>query len=324
MVIKKNIENYKAIIDNKNTFLSKTENYPTSLSDANVIISQIPYEITSKNAKSTKNACKSIMEHSSSISLFNEQYNIELDKLTIATLEPLTLNKSSKSKDNIVAISEHVADVLSYDALPIFIGGQQIITTQIIKTLLEKEKDDFAVISFSAHSNLYNSYENNVEYPYCVMRLIHQDLEVPIAQIGVRSLSKDEHDYIKINNIHVLYANQINKDNYSWVKKTLRSLPKKVYISFNFDVLDPSIMMAASRVEPNGLSYKKVLDIIETIATHSQIIGMDFVEHSPTDENRYSYIAAKLIADSIATVKSCGAVFDENSIANAIVPNPML
>lgn len=323
MAVKKSIENYKAVIDNKTNFLDITDSYPKSLEEASVIISQIPYEMTTSYIKGTKNGAKAIIENSAYVELFDERYDLELDKLGIATLKQLALNKAQKEDDKLNMIYEHALDVFSHDALPIFIGGEHTITAPIIKALLQKEGDDFAVISFDAHSDLRYSYEDNVNSHACVMRRIHQDLEVPIAEIGIRAQCKDEYDYIKLNNIHVLYAHQINKDSCNWLKKALKNLPKKVYISFDFDVLDPSIMMATGTIEPNGISYKQAMDFIESIAIHSQVIGMDFVEHSPTKEERYSYIAAKLIANSIATVTHCGGFFTDDTLTN-IAANSIL
>ncbi len=324
MAINKNVETHKAIINNKNNFLDITDNYPKSLEEAKVVISQIPYEMTTSYIKGTKNACKAIIQNSAYVELFDERYNLELDKLGIATLEQLPLNKVSKEDDKLDMIYKHALDVLSYDVFPIFVGGEHTITNPIIKALLEKEQDKFAVISFDAHSDLRHSYEDNTNSHACVMRRIHQDLEVPIAEIGIRAQCKDEYDYIKLNNINVLYAHQINKDSGNWIKKMLRDLPQKVYISFDFDALDPIIMMATGTIEPNGLTYKQAMDFIEIIASHSQIIGMDFVEHSPIAEERYSYIAAKFIANSIATIANCGTLLPNNGIVDNIAANTIL
>ena len=293
---------YKATIKNKNNFLDIVSNYPKSLDEANIIISQIPYEMTTSYIQGTKNGAKSIIKNSAYVELFDERYNLELDKLAIATLKELPLSKITKEKEKLDLIYQHTLDILSYQKFPIFIGGEHTITAPIIKAFLKKQTEDFAVISFDAHSDLRHEYEGNINSHACVMRRVHEDLNVALAEIAIRAQCKEEYDYIKENNIDVLYAHEINENSNDWIIKALKKLPKNIYISFDFDALDPTIMMATGTIEPNGLSYKEAINFIETISKHSNIIGMDFVEHAPHIDERYSYIAAKFIANCIATI----------------------
>ncbi len=276
-----------------------------AIDEASIIISQIPYEMTTSYIKGTKNGAKAIIKNSAYVELFDEVYNIELDKIGIVTLKELPLSKIKSEKSKLDLIYKHTLDILSYKKFPVFIGGEHTITAPIIKSFTETMGSDFAVISFDAHSDLRNEYEGNKNSHACVMRRVHEDLGVSLAEIGIRAQCKDEYNYIKKNKIDVLYAHQISenyKDNEAWAMKALKKLPKNIYISFDFDALDPSIMMATGTIEPNGLSYKNAINFINTISKYSNIVGIDFVEHCPSSEERYSYVAAKFIANSIATI----------------------
>ena len=86
----------------------------------------------------------------------------------------------------------------------------------------------------------------------------------------------------------------------SEIDKICEELTQNVYVSFDFDVFDPSVIPATGAPEPGGLSWGGVTNLLSRICSSKTIVGMDFVELSPNLGPEYSsHVAAKLIYKSI-------------------------
>ena len=76
-------------------------------------------------------------------------------------------------------------------------------------------------------------------------------------------------------------------------KKLIKN--KSVYLTFDVDGLDASIMAATGTPEPGGLFWDETLNIIKVAAKNSNIVGADINELSPIKGfNSYNFLAAKL------------------------------
>tara|TARA_B110000263_G_scaffold244042_1_gene251553 strand:+ start:538 stop:831 length:294 start_codon:yes stop_codon:yes gene_type:complete len=70
---------------------------------------------------------------------------------------------------------------------------------------------------------------------------------------------------------------------------------KNVYLTFDVDGLDSSIMPATGTPEPGGLLWDETLNIIKIAAKNSNIVGADINELSPIKGfNSYNFLVAKL------------------------------
>ena len=84
-----------------------------------------------------------------------------------------------------------------------------------------------------------------------------------------------------------------------WLEKVLERLTGPVYISFDVDGLDPSIMPATGTPEPDGLSWEQATGLLARVAASKKIIGMDFVEFAP---NLFAQHAAFTVAKLVYRV----------------------
>ena len=105
----------------------------------------------------------------------------------------------------------------------------------------------------------------------------------------------------KISISHTTRKPRINERNgrdYFFVKnnefkKLIKN--KKIYLTFDVDGLDSSIMPATGTPEPGGLLWDETLNIIKIAAKNSQIVGADINELSPIKGfNSYNFLVAKL------------------------------
>ena len=115
----------------------------------------------------------------------------------------------------------------------------------------------------------------------------------PVVQVGTRSMDSSEKQYANPENI--FFAKDIY-DNKDWFKKAVSKLSKKVYITIDVDIFDPSIMPSVGTPEPGGIKWYDFLRAIRRIIGNKNVVGFDVVEFCPIkDFIAPDFTAAKLI-----------------------------
>lgn len=195
-------------------------------------------------------------------------------------------------------ISEKLNLVLKKDRFNIFLGSDHWTTHGIIKSF-EKIYDDFGIISFDAHLDLREIWGEDTWYHACVLREISKNHDALI--VGHRSCDFYENKYLKENkNISSISSKESNNDlKNTHFKFLLKKLPKKVYVTFDVDVFDPSILRNTDTPEPGGLLWNKILSLFKIIFKEKEVIGIDVVEFAPRGpEWNYkaeAYMLSKLV-----------------------------
>ena len=123
-----------------------------------------------------------------------------------------------------------------------------------------------------------------------------------LVQVGIRAQCKEEAEFIRDRNVHTFYAHDIRRGNYTkilkyWDDFVVEKLTENVYISFDVDAFDPSIMPATGTPEPNGLFWDEVMQCLHKVARKRHIVGFDVVELAPIKSLPHADVtAAKLIS----------------------------
>jgi len=60
---------------------------------------------------------------------------------------------------------------------------------------------------------------------------------------------------------------------------------KRVYVTIDLDVFDPSIMPSTGTPEPGGLTWYQVLHFLKKIFQNKDVMGFDIVEFAPNETN---------------------------------------
>ena len=186
--------------------------------------------------------------------------------------------------------------VSSQNKIPVILGGEHSITygavNGIFKGLELKNKNEIGILQIDAHADLREKYENEVHSHASVMYLLSEE-KYKIAQCGVRALSKEEADNRRKFQITSYSVEEINKSNELSLPQ---NFPKKIYISFDLDGLDPSIMPATGTPVPGGLGFNESLELIQKLIKDREIVGFDVVELSPIKGFlAYDFTAATLV-----------------------------
>ena len=262
-----------------------------------VWILPVPFEMTVFNLGGTKEGPKAIIEASNNVELFDEDLKKDISKIGIFTLPFLSLTKNSP-KEAVLQIQKATEKILENKKFPVILGGEHTLTLGVVLALKKFFKNDFSILQFDAHSDLRNEFEGTKYHHATFARRIVEDLKIKICQVGIRAISKEEFEFIKKEKrVKVFYKRNYDK------KEILDFLTKKVYLTIDLDVLDPSIMPAVGTPEPEGLFFENVLEIIKEIAKEKEILGFDVVEFSPIPGFfAPNYLAAKLISKILTIV----------------------
>ena len=268
-------------IDNKFSFKEKVVGVPFGL------------EKTVSYGGGTRNGPKEIIKASHQVELYDEELNCEpYKKIGIKTLKPFKIQKNIKKALN--KMSKINEEILNKKIFPLTLGGEHSITPGCIAPFAKKYKK-LCLLHFDAHADLRESYQGEKFSHASAIKRCLDYKNVSLISFGIRNISKNEMPYIKKNSsrINIFWAKDKLKWNLNNFKKLIKN--KTVYLTFDVDGFDSSIMPATGTPEPGGLLWDETLNIIKIAAKHSNIIGADINELSPIKGfNSYNFLVAKL------------------------------
>ncbi|MBI2056269.1 MAG: agmatinase [Candidatus Sungbacteria bacterium] len=173
--------------------------------------------------------------------------------------------------------------VVTKGKIPFLLGGEHSLAYATITAVHEKEKN-FSILHFDAHTDLRPDYHGDLYSHSAVLRRSFElGPKVSLTSVGVRSVDRDVRKFIteqeKKNtsekSLNMFYAPELPEDA---IEKTLK---KNVYITFDLDVFDSSVMPALGTPQPGGLQWYPVISLLEYVIARHNIIGMDVVELAP-------------------------------------------
>ncbi len=256
-----------------------------------IVFIPVPYDGTASYKKGTARAPQSIMDASMQLEWFDEELCYEPAKLGFCTLNEIGVN-GNKPEEVVNSVEKIVAQVLEDGKFPFILGGEHSISAGAFFAF-KKKYTDFTILQFDAHTDLRDEYEGSKYSHACVMRRAH-DLGIGIVQVGIRSLPVDNSEWLRRNEktVRTFYAKEMG----AWkIKDIVDACGKNVYVSFDIDALDTSIMPATGTPEPGGLSWAQAIGILHAVAERRNIIGADLMELLPTPGmHACDFLAAKL------------------------------
>jgi len=268
-------------IDNKFNFKEK------------VVIIPFGLEKTVSYGGGTRNGPKEIIKASHQVELYDEELNCEpYKKIGIKTLKPFKINKNiKKALKKMSSINEKI---LNKKIFPMTLGGEHSITPGCIAPFVNKYKK-LCLLHFDAHADLRESYNGEKFSHASAIRRCLDHKNVSVISFGIRNISESEIPFLKKNSsrINIFWSKDKPKWNLDKFKRLIKN--KTVYLTFDVDGLDSSIMPATGTPEPGGLLWDETLNIIKIAAKNSNIVGADINELSPIKGfNSYNFLVAKL------------------------------
>ena len=259
-----------------------------------VVVVPFGLEKTVSYGGGTSKGPKEIIKASHQVELFDEDLNKEPYKnIGIKTLQPFPIKK------NIVDALKQIENVnkllLNNNKFPLVLGGEHSLTPGSIRPFIKKFKK-IHLLHFDAHADLRNSYNGNKFSHASAIRRCLDDPNVSLVSFGIRNISLNEIPFLKKNKkrIKIFWAKDKLKWNLNEFKKIIKN--KKIYLTFDVDGLDSSLMPATGTPEPGGLFWNETINIIKIAAQTADIVGADVNELSPIKGfNSYNFLTAKLV-----------------------------
>ncbi len=288
---------------------------------AKVVILPVPYEATTSYGGGTGGGPGAIIESSRYIELYDQELDCDPYEVGICTLPQLELTGAGP-EDAILELRR------AYDELRraapgkfvIMLGGEHSVSSAPILHWADsfaaetKAMPEFgnvvsasgervsagatprklSVLQFDAHTDLRMEYEGSLYSHAAVMfRVVDR---INLVSVGIRALTREERELCRTHdNIHLFLADDIHSSE-SWMDDVIARLGPDVYISFDVDCFDPSLVPSTGTPEPGGLQWYPVLKLLRRVFRERNVHALDVVELAPTPGlHAPDFLVAKLI-----------------------------
>lgn len=258
------------------------------LESAAYVLLSVPYDGTSTFVKGADKGPQAILDASDSLELYDIQYDIDASKAGVYTdHHEYNLSTPEAMVKSVYGRVSHFLDMGKRVAM---VGGEHSVSVGAIRAMSERYPD-LTVLQIDAHADLRDEYHGSPYNHACVMRRAQECARV--VQVGIRSVCEEEQCNIVPENI--FYAHNI-VGRTGWEDEVVERLTGNVYISFDLDGLDPSILPATGTPLPGGLQWYPTLNLLEKVFRARRVVGFDVVELCPQEGNVVSdVLAASLV-----------------------------
>jgi len=220
------------------------------------------------------------------------------DLTTLNYLDFGTLSIDLSDTESVISkVNLATNNIIAKNLKPLLFGGEHSITIGLVQALIKKYPD-LILVQLDAHADLRDSYLNNKFSHACTMKRCFDILpKKTILQIGIRSGTKDEFDFMRNKNQLIKFEGE--KDINFLNKKLSHFKSSPIYLTIDLDWFDPSLVSGTGTPEPGGYFWKDFENILKVLNQY-KIVGADIVELSPDlDSSGVSSIVAAKVARSL-------------------------
>jgi len=257
---------------------------------AGVYVLPAPYEHTSSYVLGSDQGPSAIIEASHQVEFYDEMLRCEPFREWggIATVTPLDL-KGKVDRQAVDAIEGFVRPHVGTGRFLVTLTGEHTGALGAIRAHA-KRYPNLSVVQIDAHGDLRHAYQDNPYSHASVMARVVED-GLPLVQVGIRSISPEEIERIASSDrISTFFAAQLldpagpyEGTSARWIPDIVKACRGPVYLTFDCDGLDASLVPALGTPEPGGLGWYDTLNLITALANGPGILGMDISEIAPIE-----------------------------------------
>jgi len=283
---------------------------PGDPSRARAWVLPVPYEGTTSYGAGTRFGPAAIIDASREVELYDREFGCEAAlEYGVHTLPRMALEHSSPEA-MVARVERVVEDLFSGDPSPellVTLGGEHSITPGVLRGLVRARPDlaaQLVCVQIDAHADLRDEYEGTPASHACAMR---RALETcPVFQIGIRNISAGGEEFrLSTDRVRTVFAEDATAPGGEFLADLAGFCRgKAVYLTVDIDGLDPSIMPSTGTPEPGGLSWRRTLDVVRTVAREAKVVpAFDVVELAPIGGLRApDFLAARLVYKTMSHV----------------------
>ena len=268
------------------TYAGIPDSYATS-EKSKIVLIPVPYDGTSTWKKGADKGPDAFLAASENMELYDIETDSEVYKQGVFLSPPVTENSSPEAM--VAAVAEKVKSYLNRNKFVTLFGGEHSISIGSIRAF-SKFYENLTVVQIDAHADLRQSYEGSTCNHACALYEASQTTH--LIQVGIRSMEHNEKSVMNLDN--VFFAHEMESDEY-WIEQAIERMTDNVYITFDLDALDPSILPATGTPEPGGMVWYETLAFLREVFKEKNVVGFDIVELCPEPALYASdFLAAKL------------------------------
>lgn len=252
-----------------------------------IVLIPVPYDGTSTWQKGADKGPEAFLEASENMELYDIETDSEVYKQGVYLADAVTENASPEKM--VEAVYQTTKNYLARNKFVTLFGGEHSISIGSIRAFNEVF-DNLSVLHIDAHADLRKEYEGSTCNHACAVYEASQTTN--LVQVGIRSMDKTETTVMDPEK--TFFAHEM-VDNEFWMDNVIEALGENVFITFDLDAFDPSIMPSTGTPEPGGLLWYETLEFLRRVFDEKNVVGFDIVELCPNDNHPASnFAAAKL------------------------------
>lgn len=256
---------------------------------AKVWLQSIPYDGTSTWGKGADKGFKAFLDATENMELYDIETDSEAYRKGVHILDSLDGFDTPEAMFEAVYASTQELLANHGDKFLTFMGGEHSISIGLIKAFYE-HYEDLTILQIDAHADQRATYHGTDYNHACAVYDAGQNAN--LIQVGIRSMELEERenmDYSKTYFAHEMYQKT------DWMQKSIGQMTDKVYITFDLDAFDPSIMPATGTPEPGGLDWYTTMNYLRQVFASKEVVGFDIVELAPIKNfHAPQFLVAKL------------------------------
>ena len=273
--------------------MSTTKNYGgiadeyAKLDNAKIVLIPVPYDGTSTWQKGADKGPEALLHATENMELYDIETDTEVYQQGIYIAPAITENSSPEAVVN--EVHKVTKDYIKRNKFVTIVGGEHSISIGTIRAFNELY-DNLTVLHIDAHADLRKEYDGSRYNHACAAYEASQTTN--LIQVGIRSMDALEKTIMDEEKTY--FAHEMANDEY-WVDNVIDQCTDDVFITFDLDVLDPSIMPSTGTPEPGGLFWYETLDFLKRVFEEKNVVGFDIAELCPKENDKSSdFLAAKL------------------------------
>lgn len=275
------------------------ESGASSEADATFVVVCAPYDGTSTWKKGADRGPAAILEAAAHLELYDIETDSEPFRVGIHTHRGgIDLSTPEAMAGSVQTV---VASVLDQGKVPVVLGGEHSVTIGAVRAA-SVAYPGLSVLQIDAHTDLRDEYEGSRLNHACVMARVTE--LCPAVQVGIRSMDASEKG--RFVRSRAFLAEEIVGRS-GWEERVVELLGPEVYLTFDLDGLDPSVLPSTGTPEPGGLSWYEALRLLRLVAERRRIVGFDVVELCPGPDHASDFLTAKLVYKIMGYIAAAGA-----------------
>ena len=241
-----------------------------------VVILPVPYDATTTARAGAREGPSAIIHASQDLEPFDLTLGFDTTHHGIHTLPDLAPQSDSPGA-MVDKLEKAIGGLLDDGKFVVMLGGEHTVSIGAVRAHLRRYPD-LSVLAIDAHADVRDEYLDSHYNHACPLRRIAE--ACPIVQVGMRSASPDQLEFIRENDLTFLTP-AAYRALAGGAEEVVEKLSSNVYLNIDLDGIDPSQMAAVGTPEPGGLFWDEVIELVTVLAEGHRIVGFDLVELAP-------------------------------------------